>query len=208
MLIVDTPDRLEYQFFPVNNFAYTFKIKASNDAHLALTAQPGVSFPMYEVFIGGWRNTKSVIRQNCKKPDVVEVLTPGILNGNEYRGFWIQWCNNTISVGREGEAAAFMIFHDAHMFPIQYVGICTGWGASGSWKFEGEHINQLMKKHGVSKMMLYQAHGSNPAAMALANPATTHNTFPSDTSSKILVPGSSGTVIINHVTIQNNCNLS
>lgn len=133
---------MEYQFFPANNYVFTFKIRAPNDAHLALTAQPAESFPMYEVFIGGWGNTKSVIRQNRQKPDVVEVPTPGILNANEYRGFWIRWYDQTITVGREGEAAAFMTFHDPHMFPIQYVGICTGWGASGSWTFEGKLRNK------------------------------------------------------------------
>lgn len=134
---VNTPDKLEYQFFPASNGVFTFKIRAPNDAHLALTTQPSESFPMYEVFIGGWGNTKSVIRQNGQKPDVVEVPTPQILNANEYRGFWIRWYDQTITVGREGEASAFMTRHDPHLFPIKYVGICTGWGASGTWTFDG-----------------------------------------------------------------------
>lgn len=45
---------------------------------------------MVEVFIGGWGNTKSVIRYNKEKPEVAECGTPDILSGNEYRGFWIR----------------------------------------------------------------------------------------------------------------------
>lgn len=91
---------------------------------------------MLEVFIGGWKNTKSVIRKNRTKPDVVEVDTPEIVSGAEFRGFWIRYDNNVISVGKEGEGAAFMTYENTDVFPINFVGICTGWGASGSWILE------------------------------------------------------------------------
>lgn len=57
---------------------------------MALTGEPNETHPMIEVFIGGWGNTKSVIRYNQSKPDVVEADTPQILNGNEFRGFWVR----------------------------------------------------------------------------------------------------------------------
>lgn len=44
-----------------------------------------------QVFIGGWSNSKSVIRKNRTKPDVAEADTPGILSADETRGFWIRW---------------------------------------------------------------------------------------------------------------------
>lgn len=94
---------------------------------------------MVEVFLGGWKNTKSVIRKNRNKPDVVEVDTPGILNAGEFRGFWIRWTHDgIITVGREDEAAAFMSWEDPDRVPFQYVGVCTGWGATGCWQIEGE----------------------------------------------------------------------
>lgn len=43
-----------------------------------------------QVFLGGWGNSKSVIRKNRAKPDVAEAETPGILSGDESRGFWIR----------------------------------------------------------------------------------------------------------------------
>ncbi|XP_005180313.2 uncharacterized protein LOC101888348 isoform X2 [Musca domestica] len=206
MPTVNTPDKLEYQFFPANNYVFTFKIRAPNDAHLALTAQPAESFPMYEVFIGGWGNTKSVIRQNRQKPDVVEVPTPGILNANEYRGFWIRWYDQTITVGREGEAAAFMTFHDPHMFPIQYVGICTGWGASGSWTFEEPAPTApSMTMHNAPQMNYNQPPpGFNPAAMGYPpmppmNAGATTMSYPSGGASETWVPASNGVVPPNAV---------
>uniref|UniRef100_A0A1L8DYN2 Putative farnesoic acid 0-methyl transferase n=2 Tax=Nyssomyia neivai TaxID=330878 RepID=A0A1L8DYN2_9DIPT len=135
---VDTEDKLEYRFYPVTNRIVNFKIRAPNDAHVALTTGPSESDPMLEVFIGGWKNTKSVIRKNRTKPDVVEADTPDVLNAGEFRGFWIRWTTDgIITVGREGEAAAFLSWQDPDNCPFNYVGVCTGWGASGSWIIEG-----------------------------------------------------------------------
>lgn len=90
---LQTPDELVYKFYPVAGGVFNFKIRAPNDAHLALTSGPSESDPMLEVFLGGWGNTKSVIRRNRTKPDVVEVETPNILNAGEFRGFWVRWFN-------------------------------------------------------------------------------------------------------------------
>ncbi|XP_055372435.1 C3 and PZP-like alpha-2-macroglobulin domain-containing protein 8 [Condylostylus longicornis] len=133
---INTPDNLTYQFHPVSGSCFQFKVRSPNDAHLALTNGPNESDPMYEVFIGGWQNTKSVIRKNRTKPDVVETDTPGILNPGEFRGFWIRWYDGVITVGREGEAAAFMSHEDPDLYPVNFIGVCTGWGASGTWLLE------------------------------------------------------------------------
>jgi hypothetical protein len=82
---------------------------------------------MLEVFIGGWKNTKSVIRKNRTKPDVVEVETPEILNADESRGFWIRWTDTYINVGKEGEAAPFLEYEITEQFKINFIGVCTGW---------------------------------------------------------------------------------
>lgn len=130
---------MEYQFHPVAGGIVRFKVRAAHDAHLALTTGPQESDPMIEVFIGGWSNAKSVIRKNRTKPDVVEVDTPGILAAGEFRGFWIRWTHDgIITVGREDEVAAFMSWEDPDRVPFQFVGVCTGWGATGSWQIEGK----------------------------------------------------------------------
>lgn len=65
-------------------------MRAANDAHLALSGAPHDGEPIIEIFLGGWGNTKSVIRRNKTKPEKAENSTPNILNAGEYRGFWIR----------------------------------------------------------------------------------------------------------------------
>ncbi|XP_020287829.1 uncharacterized protein LOC109856586 isoform X3 [Pseudomyrmex gracilis] len=133
---LSTEDKLEYHFYPVTAGQIQLRVKAPNDAHIALTTSPQEGDPMYEVFIGGWSNSKSVLRKNRTKPDVAEVETPGILSGDEYRGFWIRWDNGVLSVGKENESAPFLSYADPEPFGIGYFGVCTGWGATGDWLIE------------------------------------------------------------------------
>lgn len=130
---INTPDVLQYHYYPFRNGIVQFRVRAPNDAHLALTGEPNETQPIVEVFIGGWQNSKSVIRYNQTKPEVAEADTPSILSPNEYRGFWIRVTGEVVTVGREGEAAAFLSWHNPQPFMVNYVGVCTGWGASGSW---------------------------------------------------------------------------
>ncbi|KAK7790439.1 hypothetical protein R5R35_009487 [Gryllus longicercus] len=143
---LETPDKLEYQFHPVTSGSLNFKIKAPNDAHVALTAGPEEADPMYEVFIGGWGNTKSVIRRDRTKPDKAEAETPDILSGDEFRGFWLRWNGGLIEVGKEGEAAPFLSWQDPEPAPVGHYGVCTGWGASGAWVLDGGHEVQTADK--------------------------------------------------------------
>ena len=39
-----------------------FKVRACNDAHVALSASSNLDSNMYEIVIGGWSDTKSTIR--------------------------------------------------------------------------------------------------------------------------------------------------
>ncbi|XP_029665075.1 uncharacterized protein LOC115236632 isoform X2 [Formica exsecta] len=133
---LSTEDKLEYHFYPVTAGQIQFRVKTSNDAHVALTTGPQEGDPMYEVFIGGWSNSKSVIRRNRTKPEVAEVETPDILNADEYRGFWIRWNDGALTVGKEGDSAPFLSYNDPEPFGIGYFGVCTGWGAIGDWLIE------------------------------------------------------------------------
>lgn len=140
VLELATEDKLEYSFLPNSTGVVQFRVRAPNDAHIALCPGAAECNPMYEVFIGGWGNNKSVIRKNRQKPEAAEVSTPHILDAGEFRGFWIRWNSDygstNITVGREGEHAPFLQWTDSEIVPIEYVGICTGWGATGSWIIE------------------------------------------------------------------------
>jgi hypothetical protein len=91
-----------------------------------------------QIFIGGWGNAKTAIRRDRVKPDKALVDTPDILSDAEYHGFWIRWEDGLLEVGKEGEVTPFVSWKDPEPFGIGYYGICTGWGASGSWIIDGE----------------------------------------------------------------------
>lgn len=135
---LNTPDSLQYQFYPFRNGIFQFRVRAANDAHLILSGEPNEKHPVIEVFIGGWQNSKSAIRYNQTKPDVAEAHTPGILNANELRGFWIRYIDGVVTVGREGEAAALLSWYNPQPFFVHYVGVCTGWGANGTWQIDDQ----------------------------------------------------------------------
>ncbi|XP_017757603.1 PREDICTED: uncharacterized protein LOC108548956 isoform X2 [Eufriesea mexicana] len=172
---LSTENKLEYNFYPVASGQLQFRVKTSNDAHIALTTGPQEGEPMYEVFLGGWSNSKSVIRKNRVKPDVAELDTPGILSGDEMRGFWIRWGDGVLSVGKEGEPSAFLTYVDPEPFGIGYFGVCTGWGANGEWLIEGRDrlftLNELVYKfHNVrSGSILIEVKAKSNAHIALTN---------------------------------------
>lgn len=56
--------------------AVTVEVKAPSNAHIALTNAKGESSPMYEIMLGGWENTASVIRYDRKQPDKVRHRLP------------------------------------------------------------------------------------------------------------------------------------
>lgn len=141
---------MEYAFFAAGKDGVVFRVRAANDAHIALTSLEAESDPMIEIFLGGWSNSKSVIRKNRTKPEVTEANTPAILDAGEFRGFWIRWTDNIILVGHEGEAASFLTYENTEAYPINYVGFCTGWGASGSWIVEAPVLVPEMSSRMVS----------------------------------------------------------
>ncbi|CAH1238889.1 EYS [Branchiostoma lanceolatum] len=132
----DTRYRYRWHQSAVPGSLITFEVKAWNDAHIGLSAHNGDSNPMYEILIGGWGNTWSVIRRRKQGPNLVEVRTPDILSPTSYRGFWISVSSyGTISVGKQGQTWSFMSWWDRDLLPIRHVGYTTGWGSTGYWRF-------------------------------------------------------------------------
>ncbi|KOB75137.1 Farnesoic acid O-methyltransferase, partial [Operophtera brumata] len=134
-----TKNSHQYKFYPVKG-CLEFKVRATKDAHIAFTSGPQATEPITELIIGGWGNTKSVIRRNKKKLIKVEKETINILDSDDFRGFWVQWRGSTISVGHENETESFLSWTDPEPFPINFVGLYTGLGCTGSWKIEAANI--------------------------------------------------------------------
>ncbi|XP_046556761.1 uncharacterized protein LOC124265984 [Haliotis rubra] len=118
--------------------SFKFKVRASSDAHVALLQDDGVTDRyIYEIVIGGWRNTQSVIRTGMQHDNRVTARHRP-LSATRFRDFWISWDSGVISVGTGTAVGAgrFMSWRDPSPHPVRYIAVSTGWGSTGVWRFE------------------------------------------------------------------------
>jgi len=81
---------MEYKWLPAHGAQLDFEVKAQHDAHVAFTSGPSDDTPLYEIFLGGWGNSKCALRLNKEKPDVAEAAVEGAVNGDEFKKFWVK----------------------------------------------------------------------------------------------------------------------
>ena len=110
-------------------------VKACHDAHIILTESLQNYDRVYEVALGINRNNESQIREARQGSALVHVHTPEILSCYESRLFWIHWAGNQIAVGTGAVVgvAQFMDWQEEASPNVLYVGLQTGWSASGEW---------------------------------------------------------------------------
>ncbi|XP_071482350.1 uncharacterized protein [Diadema antillarum] len=103
-----------------------FELSANNDVTLGLSSVNMEKRDMREIgqdFSGDCAIT-------------ITVKTPNILSGyGIYNRFWITFRNNTIAVGRHGDSTPFLAATYPTLMDINYVGVHTGYGSEGYWKF-------------------------------------------------------------------------
>ena len=122
---------------PLPHMAVTFSVRGSNDAHVGFFEGPNENSSMYEVVIGGWSNSQSVIRRGPQAANEVEVATQGVLNADEWRPFWLVFDGEAVVIGHGLEVAAagteFMRFTDPTPKAVRYVGVGSGFGSGALW---------------------------------------------------------------------------
>ncbi|XP_054278824.1 uncharacterized protein LOC128997238 isoform X1 [Macrosteles quadrilineatus] len=128
-----THDTLEYAYRPVPRYSLDIHVRASHNAHIALTSAPRETSPMYEVFLGGWENSASAIRYNREKPDKVHVETPNLLTSGEHKHFRLSWNRGLVQVKRGGDGFVLMEWQDPVPFAVSHFGVRSCWGAIGLW---------------------------------------------------------------------------
>ncbi|XP_071104952.1 uncharacterized protein [Haliotis cracherodii] len=116
----------------------TFKVKTCGDAHVALkTLYQNSDTQMYEVVLGGWRNSKSVLRR-CAQCDSLVEYSGGVVSCSQYKQFWMSWSDGTVKAGRGGTVGQdeILSYRDPHPHAINYFAAATGWGSPGEWIFD------------------------------------------------------------------------
>ena len=141
--IEDSPPGLYHDVSGRNVTSVAFTVKASNDAHIALSEVNNHRGKKFEIVIGGWDNGKSVIRSysstNSTKTQLTSV-SGAPLSSSSHRRFWIawSWSDNQVRVGRGSTFLSneFMSADTSSIpyFSINYLLVSTGWGSTGEWK--------------------------------------------------------------------------
>jgi hypothetical protein len=117
----------------------TFDVKAKNDAHIGFFSSKKSTGEVYEVVLSGWGNRQSVIRETAGGANRVVKSTVGLLNGNQFRPFWSDVNNGLVRVGKGKTVGrnVLMQWKDPNPHKVMYVGLKTGWGATGEWSVCG-----------------------------------------------------------------------
>ena len=120
-----------------------FTVTAANDAHLGFFSDTQSNDEVYEIVLSGWGNTMSTIRpcNQCSNSYQGEDesngrrQTPGLLSGSEARTFWATANDGLVVVGAGGAVGQeeFMRWQDPDHHVANYIGVMTGWGATGDW---------------------------------------------------------------------------
>lgn len=78
---------------PIINNSFELNVKASNDIHIKVTNK---NLHEYEIVLGGWSNTKSVIRENNN--EIYSLTQNGIADGNNYINYHFAIVHNVLNI--------------------------------------------------------------------------------------------------------------
>ena len=133
-----TYDYYRYHLTVIGRTSNIFSLKACHDGHVGLAEVVGLSsLTMYEIVIGGWQNSKSVIRRARQGTIEVEASTPNILDCNSARNFWLSWEDGVIQFGTGGIVGQTRIlsYTDPNPYTVNSLTVATAEGQIGDWRF-------------------------------------------------------------------------
>lgn len=133
---IDTPDKLSYIFQKITWGAASIDFKGPSNCHIALLPHKIEKTPITELILGGWNNTKSVVRVNMNKDkEKVKADTPNLVSSNHFTNFYITWRKERLTVHQNGpNGRILMDAPQSITFPVLFLGVRTAWGATGKWK--------------------------------------------------------------------------
>ncbi len=101
---------------------------------------------VYEILIGGFKNTRSLIREVKQGGAKCNASTPGILQAGMAQPFWVSWVDGNIRLGREHQVGNDVIceWQDPTPKSINYVSTSTSSQSDGEWIFPDEGVKFLI----------------------------------------------------------------
>ena len=138
--------------------AITFSVQAHNDAHVAFfeaehahthtnaaqlynvdshvgdSGYEGTEVG-YEIVIGGWGGTQSVIRNEGQGQNKVARQTRNLISDSEYRQFWASAANGLVRLGTGNVVgqSVLLFWQDPQPKNVALAAVATGWGSTGEW---------------------------------------------------------------------------
>ena len=97
---------------------------------------------MYDVALAGWGNRKTVIRTVLENnAHIVDTNNEhNIVSCTAFRDFWVSWTDNYVKSGKGNVVGQdILVEYDdsvSKAYEVNFVGISTGFGHSGTWIFE------------------------------------------------------------------------
>ena len=107
----------------ITNNSFELNVKASNDIHIKLTNLD----TEYEIVLGGWNNTKSVIRENNN--EIVFLNQTNVANINNYNKFQIMINNDILNIIKNNEVLISKKIQNN--FEIKNIYFKTGYNSVG-----------------------------------------------------------------------------
>ncbi len=111
----------------ISNNSFELNVKASNDIHIKLTNLD----IEYEIVLGGWNNTKSVIRKNNK--EIYNLIQNNVADGNNYNTFKIIVNDDILNIMKNNELLIHQRIEDN--FIIENIYFKTGHNSVGDLSY-------------------------------------------------------------------------
>ena len=83
----------------ISNNSFELNVRASNDIHIKISDL----VMQYEIVLGGWGNTKSVVRETKNNIEVFSLIQHGIADGNNYNNFKVKIEDNMLNIIKNNE---------------------------------------------------------------------------------------------------------
>ncbi|XP_072182070.1 C3 and PZP-like alpha-2-macroglobulin domain-containing protein 8 [Diadema setosum] len=128
-----------------NPLVVDFEVSANQDAQIALSRENTSLADMYRIVLGGSTNTMAIVQRDCATEHSIAGGCRTVSTSHDsdtvlsliptYDRFWLTFGEGRFRIGRHGNQVSFIDWTDPNPLPVNHIGVWTGWGSEGYWKF-------------------------------------------------------------------------